>query len=725
MPDKGKKFKYIRQYDMINMRLHKAHPPLVGTPSVVRQVGFWIPPDANGGDARDEFGRAEKGPSGAAPDPRMNWVAHADAFIANLYRTAHTAWREENRAAGTEHPIGEPGILNLDLTENQKRGRDPAHVVLFGHRVDYSDLVGENLTVPIELTRNSEVFSRRNESVTISCLLDGIPLKIRASLQEEYFTLTYVLQMANRYPREGYQHSHNIAERIEAEMSRLEGLVNTRWSEIHAVLKRDNPNYYHPLNPAVLQFRQSANFFYETIWQKVDQLLVEPTLERCPGFRLAQRSYKCTPERLGTIFCDLRNCAFTLGLDESPRADPAGRNGGDHEDVIGASLQVSSENLYTNADRKALAAQTTDRVFTGRDALNVVDTFLPFMEAAGLNDEEFDALAERTIHDDDRADDPLHKLEYTATRFLDGRAIHLSSLLGDAKVGEFRPLKFLLVFRNRHRWQIGRLVDRINYLGTLRMASLLRTGRFTEVGHKLRQLKLKYDLSIDRESITPERLKELRREYGEVYFTDSPPLGTAVGTRGGQSDGDEAVMLGLSRTKYYIRQFKNTLPDLRPLPIEGFQPYAEFVRRRTEGTWAFIDSLLDRIHRVEQRLTDLGAMLGSEQMIQLTADNTKQNKRTATLMGLADLAAALAGTASLAHFLEGGASWIVSAVSRPAATFQEVVSHSWAGLLTPNVVDTSTGPAFADYVLAGVIYGVLRALLSEEVRNLLRGRPKR
>jgi hypothetical protein len=731
-------FRFINQYDTINRRLHKAHPPLVGTPAVVRQIGFWMP--WLEAESVAEFRGLSRDAEVTTEDRRGQWVAHADAYIASLFRCVHRAWSDEVEA-GRAAPEAEPIFPNLPNQDSS--------VELFAHKVSVAALKSGSLNDEIMLEAVRFGFSRRNEHVTFTFYHDGVPITVRAGLQDEYFSLTLVVQLSSRIAPAGQDAADPPAGSFAAEakghLESLEALVSKRWSKIETTLRHREGDFARGLNVDTHDMHDDAHFFYNTIWEQLDEAYLLPGLTADFRFASRETALQMEPDRLGHIFCDLRNCAFSIGVDEGPRegiADPRSPNC----DPLGKHLPISKPNIFLNAPRKALAAYTTERIFNDRDSLSVVDTFLPFLEAAALSETEFNTLQKRIGSGGGDVGDPIHKLEYAATRFLHGRAIHLSTLLGDAKQDEQRPLKFLMIFRSRHRWQVGRVIERINYLGTMRLASLLRLSRFTEVGRKLRDFRLGTNHHIGNTGGADAYRAEYDR-YSAAFQTRMPRLGSPprenAPSEGGASDGEaipalregeNEVIFGLERTRYYICQFNAMVDDLRAWPIEGFQPYAEFVRRRLGANWAFIETLADRIERIDRQLERIRAQSNYAQFGELTRHNASQNTRTATLMGLADVAAGIAGTVTLAQILKGAAASFPALVggrltqesstiitAEPGGgdmSLRQLATTGYHGAvdglelllrwLMAAVEPDRMSPAPVDYIVGGVVYLTLR-----------------
>jgi hypothetical protein len=158
-------------------------------------------------------------------------------------------------------------------------------------------------------------------------------------------------------------------------------------------------------------------------------------------------------------------------------------------------------------------------------------------------------------------------VELVVCTFIDKRAIYISSL-GNPQERELLhdgigvSVVYSLYVCFEDVWQLGRLIDNIHQLGTLRVASL-------------------------------KDLKEIRRVANELRYG-----------MGESDDNDEAspllnenlnLMYRIERSKRYWRQFENRALRLRTKSVEGFQAYNDFVSRRVKDTVGFIQGVGDRL----------------------------------------------------------------------------------------------------------------------------------
>lgn len=152
-------------------------------------------------------------------------------------------------------------------------------------------------------------------------------------------------------------------------------------------------------------------------------------------------------------------------------------------------------------------------------------------------------------------------------------------------------VRYLVLASVEGRWQIGRLVNRINRLGCYRLMALRNLPQLQKTSLEIRILgqvldRLNFDLSnrdLDKSTIAEclARLQKLGR-----------------GAEGG-------LAYRVARSRYYVNAFNALAQDLHAERIEGFQPYDAFVRRRLYETYHFIDRLGDRVDRVRSRFNTM------------------------------------------------------------------------------------------------------------------------
>jgi len=258
--------------------------------------------------------------------------------------------------------------------------------------------------------------------------------------------------------------------------------------------------------------------------------------------------------------------------------------------------------------------------------------------------------------------------ELVACGMLRGRAVYVSPLGSAqlygrriAKPARHMPVYFALMTNDVHRWQIGRLVQRIHSLGTLRLLALrdlsfIRSAslKIRRLGTELDALNRQYDTKRDKPADEREELgiaelavRELRRKINALNS----------GLPGG-------LAYRIYRSRYFAESFKRLVEDLAVIRIEGWQPYDEFVRRRLYAVYDFID-------RVGNRLVDL----------QKRTDAQVNFLTLGRLRGTADLLIGIQNNIFDSHKLQHVVEWIAFGYYGGVVASYAIKSFISAGLI--------------------------------------------
>lgn len=214
-------------------------------------------------------------------------------------------------------------------------------------------------------------------------------------------------------------------------------------------------------------------------------------------------------------------------------------------------------------------------------------------------------------HDAEKAFRPLvtnaDRYEYTASYMLEGRAFYMTAL-GPQRPEDHDnrriPLTYLLYVNQEfadarrvpiNKWQLGRLVDRMHLLGTMRLAGLRDFIALREAGHTLSKLD-PYVIEA-RDSVAAHRksgpkkdaiasIENAHRHFNEITKKFSETTKSRPG-----------LLYRIERSRYYAEQFRSNIRALRLGRIEGSQRYDEFVDRRLGAVYDYIDRLGLRYER--------------------------------------------------------------------------------------------------------------------------------
>lgn len=189
--------------------------------------------------------------------------------------------------------------------------------------------------------------------------------------------------------------------------------------------------------------------------------------------------------------------------------------------------------------------------------------------------------------------------ELMGSLFLDGRVAYVSSLGAHhleqqgASEGRALPARYLMYAEDVCRWQLGRLVERLNSLGTYRLAAVRDMQSLNQVSDGLRAIGKKLDdvALTDEEKVNATFLAQYDEFNG---------LSRLKGVA--EHFNRDGVSFRIERARFYMKAFDRLVPDLRNRDMQGFQSYPDFVRRRYGGLWDRIDRIGVRHERLAKRL---------------------------------------------------------------------------------------------------------------------------
>jgi hypothetical protein len=203
----------------------------------------------------------------------------------------------------------------------------------------------------------------------------------------------------------------------------------------------------------------------------------------------------------------------------------------------------------------------------------------------------------------------LREYECSVCYMLDGRAMYMSALapqLPDSSDDERIPLE-CIVYAHQHvpinakrasvnKWELGRLVNQLHRLGTLRLAALKDVKLLRDARRPLGQLELIMENARESAARDEKNVMTLIQEAHKMLNTI-------------YSDFVKKACCELSyridKSRFYIGQLRPNVKFLRITRLEGYQPYDQFVERRLGGEFDFIDGLGRRYERAANNISML------------------------------------------------------------------------------------------------------------------------
>ena len=233
-----------------------------------------------------------------------------------------------------------------------------------------------------------------------------------------------------------------------------------------------------------------------------------------------------------------------------------------------------------------------------------------------------------------QVDQALAEYEFTASAFLDGRVLYISALgppqdpdahAQSRRHGSAPPVCFVVNAALDDPWDIGRFIETITRLGTLRMSAVFQLDELhranadlSTVGTKMRNLSselLSLSSSVDLQSTIsrdalPERIRALGTEFAEIRaqkLAIDKPFHRSLEYR-------------LRRNLYYLNSFRRLLPLTSEQPVDGFQQYSAFVQRRLGESFEYMGTLTSKLAEVSRDEGDLAEAHAQLQMMNLTVE---------------------------------------------------------------------------------------------------------
>ncbi|MEZ5995135.1 MAG: DUF3422 family protein [Hyphomonadaceae bacterium] len=561
-------FERHEQYKIIHGRSHRKSPARVGTPALTRHLAFWIP--SVGGDDRP------------FRDRREDWIANIDWFLASFILNAYERWQQNLDRVYREHQGPDyarrlafaKSLRPMSFNADQQIGGGPCYRFQFFRYTarytannDFSK--GEVAFEPQESSRDAEDVALaegdRFETVSFRVFYGVIPVKVRAELHTEYFTLSFTAELDSE---DGAavapdDEVHRIKEYFEV----LSRVAARRCVDQHHLRSRQDESARAQTD--VKTVMPACTHLMEKFWCDIEETFIKPALtptingpREAPGPRGPQPSLR---DRLGKYFTDCRG--LVLAVEKGPEEG-----------------KLSAWRLATpfKAPQRGSAIDYVGKAkFEDDEAIDIFGALEPIIDAGRQ------ACASAKMRRDARNRPDKRIFEYTVSKVQRERALYVSAL-GPQPLWEdyHEPLCYFVITRHRHRWQIGRFLDRMNMLGTLRVASLMEYPALNKAGFKLRQIVQRLQTIDPNDRTDFERLNEQFREAQRE-----------VGGGGLRNRTERAL--------FYVRNFRAEYKAINFQRVEGFQPYPSFVERRLGQTWDFIAVLNHRAQEIGKRLDAL------------------------------------------------------------------------------------------------------------------------
>lgn len=550
-------------YEEINRGVHRKAASIVGTPCLVRRLGFWNtgfallpdaaePPPAEGQRERRQ-GKRPKTCRELQPGER---AAAFSAYFDDLKRVIEG--RKSSRIHFDEADDRLAYEYDSDL-DKESRSRK---------RTDDSDPVAKSGSLRI-----------------LRFWWCGMLASIRLEYHSEYVTITSILDLSvaadgHYRPEEGQP---DFQERMRQGMKLL-GIL-----------------FAAPRPYARQRYRDIA-FLQEDLWQAFE----DTVLNADDGKRHILENV------FGEVFADFRGM---VSGSQEPEPSEAGTNAGGrlsrHGHGIEFGLRPPFQSSLPRCRSRAMRHEKPPPGWV-RDSLW---RLWPLMESAAF----------------------LREYEFTVSGFLKGRALYISALgpqppADPDLLWPWTPVYYYVHAYTDDEWQIGRLIDRINTLGTMRLAATMQITSLFEAGRKVEKLAARIEEvsgslqeAIKRTkpsgltSPPRRRVEDLVEPHEKIMAeADEKMQGIQTALKDIDDTVSGNIAYRLERSQYYLNQWKKEVAELREVRVEGFQMYREFVMRRMGEIFGYVDLLRARMGAINSAMAALGRQYASLKIAHVT-----------------------------------------------------------------------------------------------------------
>jgi hypothetical protein len=213
-------------------------------------------------------------------------------------------------------------------------------------------------------------------------------------------------------------------------------------------------------------------------------------------------------------------------------------------------------------------------------------------------------------------------------------------LLGPCGEG---PVRYLLLTKYEpHRRQVGRIIDRINALGTMRLFALKSWSHIREAsehvrmrGQQLDQVmaswidarrKINTDYPLTKQADARNKALSELNEVVELHLIE-----IADGLDGLGKDAIGGLPYRIARSRYYSKRFDDMRKTLNVGNIETWTSYDQFATRGLQPVFEFIEGVGHRLRALRQRLANVMQSIQTSALVS-QSEETRKNSRALELL---------------------------------------------------------------------------------------------
>ncbi len=722
---------YARRYDALQREGHTNKAPAIGSPCLVWHMGLW--PSRGFGEAgRKEQARAEDGSASPEDAVRVGEAEskYQDSFFE--YEAARSLFLDELNSMLAELQVGgrvatarDPDNLELFQLEPYDDPTDPSKDVAsflnikpqsVGFTLWWADGTGPDApnTARVEPSR------------------DDLRVRVECQLHRDHATLTFYIDVLKPYNKPQIEEVTNDWAGLSGRRRKIMTLVDAVRKISNDQIRNGQVDEFRipergvePSDAKALL--EAANYLYDDVWREFMasfglHFIISEEAVTSTDIKAHAEDYKTRMEASG-------RAAYIKWRDEADADSWSLNRFADFRGVVmsmrGLTTRTDQEREERNADLRELNALSKRKAWAdGADPTSFRPD--PRNGTIGIGDlDEFDTGSNegnavlKSLWPFLRRVSPWADYRsFVGCGIISMRALYVSALGSTGKFNAFdefagreveapagylparervwdreaeyddpedrallfdrevsRPQRYLIVTKGEpHREQIGRFLERINAIGTMRLYALRNYARVRNAGTLLELLGRELDgvlqgWSLRRREIEKKHQKRLRaaglrieepepKRRSRLMLTLLGPRSAHVSARrqdiydrrvrdlsneisktelelielAGELDrigegGSGRLLYVIDRAEAFVEEFERMHPTLEITDIKGWIAYDQFVMRGLRPVFDQIQSTRNRLIALRERLETITSTIQTSALI-IEAEATRENTRT-------------------------------------------------------------------------------------------------
>ncbi|WP_156829827.1 DUF3422 family protein [Methylovulum miyakonense] len=397
----------------------------------------------------------------------------------------------------------------------------------------------------------------------------GIKTTIRSEIYTEFFTMSIIIDASEPTSADNDETKNKLGENLD----KLEYLINTDAIDTNGL------SAIH-------------KYLYEIVWDEFHKDIL------CPEEHVSSDGIINNHDDIGTIFADFRvlltgSSASEKNKDEYAIYDSKEKN----RKLLFRKAFSQSYGGNSAPEEPTAHFEEIDKKDNGKSVMATLWPFLTIDKSVNLCEYEFAAC------------------------LMDNRRMIYATAMGPQPHDQQKntPLFAFHYWNTNNRWQIGRMVDRLNYVGTVRLAAIMEVNKLraysTNTLHDI-QNKIEYVRDhVSQHDDNPHDLNDFAILAEAQQQLKSDKIDAGVDQR-------------IHRSRFYVKQFKYTIKTLglEHGRIDGYQPYDEFIFRRLGTLFEFIDRLGIRYDQAKNDIANLSQFCLAKSSSNLAKSSLKTQK---------------------------------------------------------------------------------------------------